>query len=128
MINKVKKWLGFESDDFSGMEEGNDEKFFVLTYNDAEIGYLRYAGEEWTFEYSDWFKNQETIVPILPFPNKHKNYKSERLWSFFSSRIPSEVNRDPGKLKKHPSTQTKADLLEIFGRKTITNPFVLEGK
>lgn len=127
MKNTMKKWLDFESDGSSGKKEGEEKKSFVLTYKNDPIGYLEYEKRQWTFEYSDWFKFQDTIVPLLPFPDKNKKYKSKSLWSFFSSRIPSEVNRNPEKLKKYPPVQSKADLLEIFGRKTITNPFILEG-
>lgn len=101
-------------------------KTFVLTYKNNPVGYLEYKRGQWAFEYSEWFKAQETVVPILSFPDQDKRYESKRLWPFFSIRIPSEVNRDPEKLKEYPPVQSEADLLEIFGRKVITNPFILQ--
>lgn len=79
----MKKWLDFESHGSSGMKEGGEKKSFVLTYENAQIGYLEYEKGNWTFEYSDGFKYQDRIVPLLPFPDKNKKYKSKILWSFF---------------------------------------------
>ncbi|MEN9302061.1 MAG: hypothetical protein RL264_490 [Bacteroidota bacterium] len=98
---------------------------FTLSYKELSIGFLEFSPKDdsWTFSYSDEFKNQNTIAPIISFPDKNKIYNGKELWSFFSSRIPDNVGSSVGESK----TENKAllDLLQSYGRKTITNPFDL---
>lgn len=98
---------------------------FTLSYKELSIGFLEFSPKDdsWTFSYSDEFKIQNTIAPIISFPDKNKIYIGKELWSFFSSRIPDNVGSSVGESK----TENKAllDLLQSYGRKTITNPFDL---
>jgi HipA-like protein len=100
---------------------------FSLMYKNLEIGVLTFNNFNWTFEYSNGFINQNTIKPITGFPNIHKVYQSPNLFPFFDFRIPSlkrpEI-QDIIKKEKLDATN-KADLLAYFGKKTITNPYVL---
>lgn len=100
---------------------------FNLTYKNLEIGVLSFNNFNWTFRYSDKFINQNTIKPIIDFPNIYKVYQSPNLFPFFDFRIPSlkrpEI-QDIIKKEKLDATN-KADLLAYFGKKTITNPYVL---
>ncbi len=105
----------------------NDEVYnFVLSYKGKEIGFLEFENKEWTFYYSDWFKSQDKIAPILEFPDKAIVYRSEDLWAFFISRIPSKINRETTFYRNSKDDPSLADLLKGFGRKTINNPFILE--
>src|SRR5690554_1806241 len=66
---------------------------FTLSYKDLIIGFLEFAPNDdtWSFSYSEEFKNQNSIAPIIPFPDMNKVYNGKELWSFFSSRIPDNV-------------------------------------
>ena len=71
------------------LSNNKEEHIFVLKYNNHLIGTLKYVDNEWSFYYSDWFKNQNEFRHLLEFPNKDKEYKTKELWPFFSNRIPS---------------------------------------
>ena len=100
---------------------------FNLTYKNLEIGILTFYKDNWVFQYSHSFINQNTIKPIAGFPNIYKVYLSSSLFPFFDFRIPSlkrpEI-QDIIKKEKIDATN-KAELLKYFGKKTITNPYIL---
>jgi len=124
MLSKLSFKFLYKPKYLSGVSQSADAKKLQLMYGANPIGYLEYSNDLWFFEYSDWFKNQDRIVPLLEFPDKHKKYHSKELWSFFSSRIPSKIN-----LKATSIDAEKLDLstlLEKFGKRTINNPFVLK--
>ncbi|MEE3484345.1 MAG: HipA N-terminal domain-containing protein [Bacteroidales bacterium] len=99
-------------------EESQNVTNFKLSYRKLPIGILSYSNNEWHFAYSDEFKSQDKIPYIINFPNKEKEYKSKELWPFFSSRIPSRINTVDEKY-------SMVELLDKYGYKVITNPFVL---
>jgi HipA-like protein len=101
---------------------------FKLNYKDLNIGFLEFSidDDSWTFKYSEEFKNQVTIAPIISFPEKNKIYKGKELWSFFTSRIPDNIEgASASELKSKTENKTLIDLLKSYGQKTITNPFEL---
>lgn len=103
---------------------------FILAYDNKHIGTLELKEGMWNFSYSVFFKNQNKIKPLMDFPNKEKEYKSKELLPFFASRIPG-INqpRIQEKMKEiNMAEPNEASLLKHFGRKTITNPFVLESQ
>lgn len=128
MLSKLKNlWHGEE-----GMDKVNvpkDLKFiFVLGYKDLEIGYLSIEEGVWHFEYSAQFKEQNSLPPLIDFPNTEKAYKSKHLWPFFASRIPG-INQPIVQqiiTKDKIDSTNEAELLKRFGKHTISNPFVLE--
>jgi len=127
MLNKIKKLLGKPE----GVEEVNTSKAkkasFGLLYNNLPIGVLELKNGIWKFYYSEPFKRQSDIAPLVDFPDVDKVYESEDLWPFFVSRIPS-TNRPSVKEvidKEHIDAGDLAALLGRFGKKTITNPFQL---
>ncbi len=101
-------------------------KAFNLTYKNLEIGVLSYSNN-WVFQYSNDFINQNKIKPITGFPNIHKIYQSPNLFPFFDFRIPSLKRPEIQDIikKEHIDATNKAELLAFFGKKTITNPYVL---
>ena len=103
-----------------------DSKTFVLLYGKNDIGYLKYERGKWQFRYSIWFREQDVILPLIEFPKKAKVYESDELWSFFISRIPSTKQPKIKELIATGKNPNIADLLELFGKRTINNPFVLE--
>lgn len=104
-----------------------EEHIFVLKYNNHSIGTLKYVDNEWTFYYSDWFKNQNEFRHLLEFPNKDKEYKTKELWPFFSNRIPSiKQPKMQVYLEKNSNKVNTVDLLEKFGTYSVNNPYKLE--
>ena len=100
---------------------------FKLLYQNKIIGILKYENNTWIFEYSEWFKNQSYLQPLLQFPNTSITYKSTSLWPFFESRIPSSKQK---KLKEYFAKNPKdknntAKLLSKFGTFSINNPYKL---
>lgn len=96
---------------------------FELKYKEFLIGHLEYQDNQWFFSYSEEFKNQSELAPIISFPDLNKKYEGKELWSFFLSRIPDNVDASSDSAKKH--NEDLIDQLKEYGRKTITNPFDL---
>lgn len=99
---------------------------FELKYKTLIIGFLKFNSntDTWSFSYSEAFKAQNEIAPIISFPDVNKEYKGKELWSFFSSRIPDNTNASSSYNEKI-SNVNLIDLLKAYGQKTITNPFDL---
>jgi HipA N-terminal domain len=97
------------------------EVVFSLTYRALEIGTLSLNEGQWTFQYSESFKKQDKIKPLLDFPNVNRKYTSEELYPFFIQRIPG-VGQNARKFEN----LSEVDLLKKFGKQTISNPFVLQ--
>jgi HipA-like protein len=127
MIEKLKKILwkvdGMEFIDNPAGSKGA----FQLKYGKQLIGILSYENNQWTFKYSDEFRTNQVINPIIDFPDPDRIYTNEQLWPFFASRIPS-LNQS-FQFKKIDKAKIKQDdsvgLLRLFGNETITNPFRL---
>jgi HipA-like protein len=127
MIEKLKKIL-WKVDGMEFIDNPADSKgAFQLKYRKQLIGILSYENNQWTFKYSDEFRKNQVINPIIDFPDPEKVYTNEQLWPFFASRIPS-LNQS-FQFKKIDKANIKRDdsvgLLRLFGNETITNPFRL---
>lgn len=100
---------------------------FAVLYEGLEVGRLTDAPDGWEFSYSEAFKAQNRVKVITDFPSKDKSYHFHDLWPFFASRIPSiqqpEVRRRIE--EEHLDVNDKAALLGRFGKRTISNPFIL---
>lgn len=128
MIQKLKKYLTPKSHRALKVEDTKKEAHFRLLLESIEVGQLSFNNNSWEFKYSDEFKKITGIKPLADFPDIDKTYNSTTLWPFFSSRIPSlSRSRVKNLIEKEgiPSNDLLA-LLERFGKRTITNPFVLE--
>ncbi len=105
----------------------NTQVNMVLTYDGLLIGFLSHYKGIWKFEYSEDFKQQDKIDVLVDFPDKKQKYESPFLWPFFAHRIPGlgqpQIQEIIKEEKINPHNQI--DLLQRFGRKSITNPFVL---
>lgn len=112
------------------IEHKNTIHLFSLKYQNNVIGDLKFENNKWLFEYSDWFKNQNELQPLLEFPLVNNKYQSSDLWPFFLDRIPSfKQPRIKNYIEKHPDERTNtAKLLELFGEYSVNNPFKLEIK
>lgn len=105
----------------------NESCSFYLTYKNTTIGILAYSLGMWEFKYSEEFKEKQPIQPIIDFPDINKIYKQNILWPFFAARIPA-LNQ-PYQIKKIKKANIQkhdsVGLLKLFGKETITNPFLL---
>ena len=100
---------------------------FELGYKELEIGTLTFKDDEWVFRYSDEFKRQAEIQPVIDFPDITKTYRSDELWPFFLSRIPGLRQPAVKELlyKENINVDDEAALLKRFGKTSITSPFTL---
>lgn len=104
------------------------EAEFILYYEKLEIGRLSKRQGDWHFQYSETFKKQSLLRPLLSFLNPDHIYKSKELWPFFAVRIPSLKREEIAEKARanNVSADDTAGLLKLFGRRTISNPFLLE--
>lgn len=101
---------------------------FELNIDQLTIGYLSYKEGEWTFSYSADFRNQNDYRRLTGFSDLNKVYKADELWPFFKVRIPGLKQPMIQEIlsKENLSENNEAALLKRFGRKTSTNPYILE--
>lgn len=101
---------------------------FIVKIDDLIVGYLARKNNLWQFKYSNDFKNQKEYYRLVGFSDLNKIYKSEVLWPFFKIRIPGlkqpmiQEIIDSDRL----DTTDEAALLKRFGRRSISNPYILE--
>lgn len=127
MIKKfIRSFWKVDGMEFSDNPSGSKGEF-ALFYGKLLIGILIYDGENWHFKYSDEYRENSKTIPVIDFPDLNKEYTSKDLWPFFATRIPT-LNQ-PYQFKKIRKANIKEDdsveLLKLFGRDTITNPFKL---
>lgn len=124
LMDKAKDWLGF-AHSVKAPPEAHAK--FLLTYEDLLVGTLTVKDGVWKFEYSDTFKSEHELRPIVEFPDLNKIYVNEELWQFFASRIPSTQQPEVEQILKreHVEEDDAVALLKLFGRRTIANPFEL---
>ena len=111
----------------SNFKDENENAEFELKFENSIIGFLKYNDPKWTFEYSEEFKSEKPLLPLIDFPNVYKVYEFEQLMPFFAARIPN-MNQPyhEKKIKKHNGNKSsEVSMLKIFGRKSINNPFEL---
>ncbi len=121
MLNRILKLFKTEEGQEDFYTPMDIEVVFRLTYHSLEIGTLSLKNGEWAFQYSEAFKEQDKIKPLLDFPNVHKIYTSEELYPFFTQRIPGV-----GQNIRKSENLNEVDLLKKYGKQTISNPFVLQ--
>ena len=100
---------------------------FLVRYHDLEVGHLSLRDGKWHFEYTDTFRKNKDIRPIIDFPHLDKHYVSSRLRPFFRIRIPGLKQPAIRKiiLEENLDPSNEAQLLKRFGKTTIANPFTL---
>ncbi len=127
LLKKLTPWS--EDADFLGeFDSENQEGKFELLFNEKLIGTLEFKHKKWIFEYSDIFKKEQFVLPLIDFPDIDKKYEFDDLMPFFASRIPN-LNQPyhEMKLEKQDGDKTNlVSLLKIFGEKSINNPFKLK--
>jgi len=129
----IKKFYEFMKDRWTKSSPSvqapqNDYTQFLLTYNDLLVGILTAEKGKWQFAYSEEFKKNNELRPIVEFADVNKIYENQELWQFFASRIPSfEQAEIEAIIQRENINGTDAvSLLKRFGRRTINNPFELK--
>ena len=72
LMDKAKDWLGFAR---SVKAPPEAHAKFLLTYGDLLVGTLTVEEGVWKFEYSDTFKSEHELRPIVEFPDLNKIYE-----------------------------------------------------
>lgn len=127
MIGNLRKILSREGGR-EHIQPAKDAKAdFLLKYRNLDVGRLSLREGMWRFEYTDDFRRQTKIPPIVNFPVLDKRYESDTLWPFFVIRIPGlkqpAVQREIQEEKL--DERNEAQLLRHFGKTSIANPFIL---
>ncbi len=131
ILNKMRSWMGRqtsrEAAPYEGAAPAAPRVEFLLTYGPLTIGTLSYELGFWEWNYSDAFRAQDKIVPLIEFPDTNRPYRTNELWPFFATRAPSLKRTDilPILEAEHIDPNDEVALLKRFGRRTITNPFEL---
>ena len=105
-----------------------DEKIeFKVLLGSLVIGTLCADKGQWVFTYSDEFRKQSEIKPIVDFPVPDREYRSRTLWPFFALRIPSPKQPEVREfIERLPEDKVdEGILLKEFGTRSIANPFRL---
>jgi len=127
ILQKLTPWAG--NDEFmSKLNSENENGKFQLLFEDKLIGILEFNGNKWIFGYSDNYKANPFVLPLINFPDINKIYEFDHLMPFFATRIPN-LNQPYHKQKLEILEGDKASLvtlLKIFGEKSINNPFELK--
>lgn len=129
----MKSWLkalfGKSDEDQAMLLPDNENITFHLIIDNLTIGILTCQKGEWSFKYTDEYRNQAgEYKRIIGFPDLSKEYKSDTLWPFFRIRIPGLKQPAVQEIleKEHLDKENEALLLKRFGRKTVANPYLLE--
>jgi hypothetical protein len=128
MLDKVLRYLrGVSSGRGTEAIDRSNDAEFVLVLGRLPMLILSRNSQGWTMRYTEAFKMQSRIAPLVPFPDVNKVYRSPELWPFFSVRIPSiarpEVQRTVR--EEHLDYDDVAAMLRRFGRKSVADPFEL---
>lgn len=100
---------------------------FELTYKQFPIGVLAFQNSVWEWTYSDRFRAQDKLVPLIEFPDVNRVYRTEELWPFFATRAPSLKRPDILQIieRERIDKNDEVALLKRFGQRTVANPFEL---
>ena len=126
IISKLKHlWKADGQEELATPKEG--KAAFRLMYEDLEIGLLTLSEGIWRFAYSEDFKAQSRLKPLVDFPDVNKTYRYEELPPFFVQRIPGLGQPKVQKiiLEEKIDAHNEVELLKRFGKLSISNPFQL---
>lgn len=126
IAQQMRRWLGRTSK-IRPSEPSPQRIEFQLMYKQMSIGILALQSSVWEWSYSDEFRAQEKLVPLIEFPDVNRTYRTEELWPFFATRAPSLKRPDILQIieREHIDKNDEVALLKRFGQRTITNPFEL---
>ncbi len=128
MIKKIIDWFAKSEDDAEKAPLLNIQHQFKLMHEGLVIGFLEVEDNMWKFYYSEEFKSDSELSHITGFPDLNKVYHSHNLWPFFKIRIPGLAQPRVKKTikKENISENDEIALLKRFGKKSISNPYLLD--
>ena len=88
--DRAKEWLGIAK---IVQASPDVEAKFLLKYDDLLIGI-------WQFEYSEEFKLDNSLRPLIEFADVNRTYRNKDLWQFFAMRIPSHEQAEVEEILK----------------------------
>ena len=118
----------------SGMDsqsrDRSSDAVFILKLGKLSMLMLVRKNGMWVMKYTDEFKAQDRVAPLVAFPNVEKTYQSEELWPFFAVRIPSIARPEVERTVKQENLDygDSAAMLDRFGGRSIADPFELESQ
>ena len=131
-MNKIKKILislfSKGDEDMKLHLPKEENATFVLMIDDIKVGTLHCEQGIWEFKYTEEFKKRAAEYNLVKgFPDLEKVYKNETLWPFFRIRIPGLKQPAIQEIikKENIDQENEVALLKRFGKKTISNPFLL---
>lgn len=100
---------------------------FLLCFDDLPVLVLSCNADGWKMFYTEEFKSQDRVKPLVPFRDVNKVYRARELWPFFSVRIPSIARPEVERTVREEGLDYDdvAAMLSRFGRKSIADPFEL---
>ena len=133
MIEFIKNLFSKPDDESANSVIQNSDATFVLKIDDKEvgeivIGTLEFRNNFWIFKYSEAFKQQQKYRRLVGFSDLDKMYKREVLWPFFKIRIPGLKQPLVQKILEEEAINKndEVSLLKRFGKRSISNPYLLE--
>lgn len=128
MLDKIlRRFRSVSSGRGDDLIDRSADAVFLLFFNKLPVLVLSKNPQGWKMFYTNEFKDQDKLKPLLPFPDVEKTYRSTELWPFFAVRIPSiarpEVQRTVR--EEELNYDDVAAMLNRFGRKSIADPFEL---
>lgn len=127
ILRQMQHWLGRVPNKPRPSESTSQRIEFRLTYKQTLVGVLTLQNLVWEWRYSDEFRAQDKLVPLIEFPDVNRVYSTDELWPFFATRAPSMKRPDVLQIieREHIDKNDEVALLKRFGQRTITNPFEL---
>ena len=128
MVTPLKRfWQRWTGGSKTAQPEKVSKVEFRLLFGRTTVGTLIFDSGKWKYHYSEEFKRKEDFRPIVQFPDKEKDYESDELWPFFAMRIPSPKQPAIQRImaEENIDEADRVHLLKRFGKRTISNPFVL---
>ncbi len=127
MFDKFMRMFRGVSSGHGVSDDRSADAMFSLCMGELPMLILCRDANGWTLRYTEQFKSQNRVSPLVPFPDVEKVYQSKEIWPFFAVRIPSiarpEIQQTVRREKLDYSDV--AAMLSRFGKRSIADPFEL---
>ena len=129
MFEKILRHIrGVSSGHENVSHDRSNDATFELYFGNLLVLVLSVEAGQWKMVYSEDFKKQRHLQPLVPFRDVDKEYTSNELWPFFAIRIPSIARPEVMSkvLKEGLDPNNVAAMLARFGRECIADPYELK--
>ncbi|WDQ16792.1 hypothetical protein [Rhodopirellula sp. P2] len=108
-------------------DDRSADAVFLLCMGELPMLILSRDATGWSLRYTDEFKTQDRVSPLVPFPDVEKVYRSKEIWPFFAVRIPSIARPEIQRTVRSEQLDYSdvAAMLSRFGKRSIADPFEL---